>query len=151
MIYLDNGATTFPKPECVYDAVDSFNRTAAVNAGRGAYKAAREATAMIRDVKERLISLIDAKGQASVALTPSVTIALNLVIQGQKWKEGSVAYVSPYEHNAVIRPLELMKEKYGIVVKELPLADDLSIDLAATRRCSRKRRRTSWRFPRSAI
>ena len=43
MIYLDNGATTFPKPECVYDAVDDFNRNQAVNAGRGAYKAAREA------------------------------------------------------------------------------------------------------------
>lgn len=40
MIYLDNGATTFPKPECVWDAVDHFNRTAAVNAGRGAYQAA---------------------------------------------------------------------------------------------------------------
>ena len=134
MIYLDNGATTFPKPECVYDAVDDFNRNRAVNAGRGAYKAAREATAMIKDVKERLISLIDAKGQATVALTPSVTIALNLVIQGQDWKEGDVAYVSPYEHNAVIRPLELMKEKYGIVVKELPIAEDLSIDLDATKK-----------------
>ena len=43
MIYLDNGATTFPKPECVYEAMDHFARTAAVNAGRGAYKAAREA------------------------------------------------------------------------------------------------------------
>ena len=43
MIYLDNGATTFPKPECVWDAVDHFNRTTAVNAGRGAYQAARDA------------------------------------------------------------------------------------------------------------
>ena len=109
MIYLDNGATTFPKPECVYEAMDHFARTAAVNAGRGAYKAAREATAMVKDVKTALLSLIDARGQAEVALTPSVTIALNQVIQGQPWKEGMVAYVSPYEHNAVLRPLHLMK------------------------------------------
>ena len=61
MIYLDNGATTFPKPECVWDAVDHFNRTAAVNAGRGAYQAARDATAMIREVREQLISLCDAR------------------------------------------------------------------------------------------
>ena len=66
MIYLDNGATTFPKPECVWDAVDHFNRTTAVNAGRGAYQAARDATAMIREVREQLVSLCDAREQAQV-------------------------------------------------------------------------------------
>ena len=134
MIYLDNGATTFPKPECVYEAVDRFARTGAVNAGRGAYLAAREATAMIRDVKRELISLVDARGQAEAALTPSVTIALNQIIQGQRWKEGMTAYVSPYEHNAVLRPLELMRVKFGIRVEELPLKEDLSIDLEETAR-----------------
>ena len=129
MIYLDNGATTFPKPECVYEAMDLFARTGAVNAGRGAYHAARAATAMGKEVKTMLISLIDARGQAEVAFTPSATIALNQVIQGQPWKEGMSAYVSPYEHNAVLRPLELMRQKYGIKVLELPLAKDLSIDL----------------------
>ena len=49
MIYLDNAATTFPKPESVYDEMDKANRTLAVNAGRGSYKAAREATAIIDD------------------------------------------------------------------------------------------------------
>lgn len=132
LIYLDNGATTFPKPDCVYEAMDRFARTGAVNAGRGAYRAARDATAMVKAVKAQLISLIDAKGQAEVALTPSATIALNQIIQGQPWKEGMTAYVSPYEHNAVLRPLELMRQKYGIRVRELPLAEDLSIDLAAT-------------------
>ena len=129
MIYLDNGATTFPKPECVYEAMDRFARTGAVNAGRGAYHAARAATAMGKEVKTMLISLIDARGQAEVAFTPSATIALNQVIQGQAWKEGMTAYVSPYEHNAVLRPLELMRQKFGIKVMELPLAEDLSIDL----------------------
>ncbi|MBO7728282.1 MAG: aminotransferase class V-fold PLP-dependent enzyme, partial [Oscillospiraceae bacterium] len=64
MIYLDNAATTFPKPECVYTAMDAFARTSAVNAGRGAYKAAREAGEMIRETRERLISLVDAREQA---------------------------------------------------------------------------------------
>lgn len=132
MIYLDNGATTFPKPECVYEAVDRFGRTGAVNAGRGAYKAAREATAMIREVKKQLISLCDAKDQAEVALTPSVTIALNQIIFGQKWKAGMRAYVSPYEHNAVLRPLDLLRKRVGIEVIELPLKEDLSIDLEKT-------------------
>ena len=120
MIYLDNGATTFPKPECVYDAVDRFNRTAAVNAGRGAYRAAREATEMIRRVKDRLISLADAREQAEVVLTPSVTIALNQIIWGQNWKEGMNVYISPYEHNAVSRPLELVRRRERVNVRLCP-------------------------------
>ena len=52
MIYLDNAATTFPKPEAVYAAMDSYARTSAVNAGRGAYRAAREAGRMIRETRE---------------------------------------------------------------------------------------------------
>lgn len=138
MIYLDNGATTFPKPECVYDTVDTFGRTGAVNAGRGAYKAARAATEMIREVKRQLISLCDAKDQAEVVLTPSVTIALNQIICGQKWEAGMAAYVSPYEHNAVLRPLDLLRRRVGIQVIELPLRPDLSIDLEETERMFRE-------------
>ena len=48
MIYLDNAATTFPKPECVYERMDAYGRSSVVNAGRGAYRAAREANAMLR-------------------------------------------------------------------------------------------------------
>jgi len=132
MIYLDNGATTFPKPEAVYEAVDYFARHKGVNAGRGAYKSAREATAMIARVKAMLLSLIDAREQAEVAFTPSVTIALNMVINGLKWQAGDVVYVSPYEHNAVLRPLHLLKNRIGIRVLELPLDNDLSIDLNQT-------------------
>lgn len=137
MIYLDNGATTFPKPECVYEAVDTFGRTGAVNAGRGAYKAARAATEMIREVKRQLLSLCDAKDQAEVVLTPSVTVALNQIICGQKWETGMAAYVSPYEHNAVLRPLDLLRRRIGIRVIELPLKEDLSIDLEETERMFR--------------
>ena len=138
MIYLDNGATTFPKPECVYDAVDRFNRTAAVNAGRGAYRAAREATEMIRRVKDRLISLADAREQAEVVLTPSVTIALNQIIWGQNWKGGMNVYISPYEHNAVSRPLELVRRRERVNVRLLPLKEDLSVDLDETARMFRE-------------
>ena len=132
MIYLDNGATTFPKPEVVYQAMDTFARTGAVNAGRGAYAAARAADQMIKNVRAGLISLMDAREQAQVVLTPSVTIALNQIIYGQAWTENSIAYVSPYEHNSVLRPLDVLSKKIGFQVLELPLAEDLSIDLAKT-------------------
>lgn len=111
MIYLDNGATTFPKPEVVYQAMDIFARTGAVNAGRGAYAAARAADQMIKNVRTGLISLMDAREQAQVVLTPSVTIALNQIIYGQAWTEKSIAYVSPYEHNSVLRPLDVLSKK----------------------------------------
>lgn len=137
LIYLDNAATTFPKPECVYEAVDTFGRTGAVNAGRGAYQAARRATELVRQVKTALISLCDAREQAEVVLTPSVTIALNQIIGGQDWVEGMAAYVSPYEHNGVLRPLDLLRRRIGIQVIELPLTQDLAIDLEETARMFR--------------
>lgn len=132
MIYLDNAATTFPKPECVYDAVDRFNRTAAVNAGRGAYRASRDATKMIRDVKGALISMVKGRNKTNVVFTPSATIAMNQIIGGFPWTADMTAYVSPYEHNAVLRPLELFKKKVGFRIEELPLREDLSIDLEKT-------------------
>lgn len=131
MIYLDNGATTFPKPECVYETVDRFGRTAAVNAGRGAYRAGREASAMIRQVRQSLLSLCDARGQAEVVFTHSVTVALNQLILGLDWKEGDTAYVSPYEHNAVLRPLQMLKKTKGVRMEELALNPDLRLELDA--------------------
>ena len=54
MIYLDNAATSFPRPETVYQEMDRVNRTLSVNAGRGGYKAAREASGIIFDTKKML-------------------------------------------------------------------------------------------------
>lgn len=132
MIYLDNAATTFPKPECVYEAVDRYHRTAAVNAGRGAYRAGQMSTKMIRDVKNTLISMVKGKNKTNVVFTPSATIAANQIIGGFAWNADMTVYVSPYEHNAVLRPLEMFRKKAGFRVKELPLAEDLSIDLEKT-------------------
>ena len=120
-IYLDNGATTYPKPESVYKAMDDVSRNLAVNAGRGSYKLAREATELIDETREKLLNLVNGKGQMNVVLTPSATISANLIIQGMDWEKGDVCYVSPYEHNAIMRPLHLMKEKYQIEIVQLPL------------------------------
>lgn len=139
MIYLDNGATTFPKPECVYETVDHFGRTAAVNAGRGAYRAGREASAMIRQVRQSLLSLCDARGQAEVVFTHSVTVALNQLVLGLDWKEGDTAYVSPYEHNAVLRPLHMLEKTKGVQMEELALTSDLRLDPDAIREQFRAR------------
>lgn len=129
MIYLDNAATTFPKPEPVYAAMDQCARGAAVNAGRGNYRLAREAAKTVKNVKRDLLSLCNARGLAEVIFTPSATVAINQIVQGYVWKKGDVAYVSPYEHNAVTRSLYLMKNRFGIELREMPLKKDLSVDL----------------------
>ena len=129
MIYLDNAATTFPKPERVYDALEVANRELSFNAGRGSYKAARDASAVIDDTKKRLRSLLHATGYADVVFTPSVTHALNQVLNGLDLTGNSVIYVSPYEHNAVARTVYQLSVNSGASVKMLPLTKDLQIDL----------------------
>ncbi len=134
MVYLDNAATTYPKPECVYDAVDRYNRCSAVNAGRSAYRKAIEANEMIRDTKAELLRLCNAEKDAVVVLAPSATVALNQIIHGQKWDSGKNAYVSFYEHNSVMRPLARARELHGFQIRAIPHhREDLSLDLEATR------------------
>ena len=132
MIYLDNASTTFPKPEQVYLEMDKVNRTLAVNAGRGSYKAAREATHIIEDTKEMLLQLFHAEGIADICFTPSVTHAINLVLTGIGFDSTSVVYVTPYEHNAVARPLKMLQNKYGFSVEFIPITEELRIDLEKT-------------------
>ena len=129
MVYLDNAATTFPKPEMVYSSMDKANRELAVNAGRGSYKLARKASELISDTKQRLRDLIHADISTSVVFSPSITIALNQVINGLNFSKNSIVYVSPYEHNAVARTVHKASEKNGFQVKQLPLDEGYEIDI----------------------
>lgn len=124
MIYLDNAATTFPKPENVYQKVDWANRNLAVNAGRGSYKVARQATKLIDETRDMLVKLVHGVGVENVILTPSATIALHMVLQGLDLKKGDTVYVSPYEHNAVARTLQKIADEKEIMIKELPICPE---------------------------
>ncbi len=127
MIYLDNAATAYPKPESVYTEMDKVNRTLAYNAGRGSYKGASSAQNLIHKLKDKISGLVHAVGYDSF-LTPSATIALNEIIGGITWSKDDRVYVTPFEHNAVVRPLYHMKEKYDFDICEMPLDKDLNID-----------------------
>lgn len=129
MIYLDNAATTFPKPENVYKAMDKANRELAFNAGRGSYKVAREVTKLIDDTKYHLLKLLHAPPSAKVYFSPSITIALNQILNGIELIEGDNIYISPYEHNAVVRTLYTIQRHKNINIIHLPLKENLSIDL----------------------
>lgn len=131
IVYLDNAATTYPKPEAVYKAMDEANRFYAVNAGRGSYAMARKASALIADTKCKIRNLIYADANIAVVFSPSITIALNQIINGYRWKDGDCIYVSPYEHNAVARTLNYLSKKRRVIIKELPLEPETNeIDLS---------------------
>lgn len=133
MIYLDNAATTFPKPESVYVAMDKANRELGINAGRGSYKLAREASELIADTKRRLRDLVHADIDSAVVFSPSITVALNQVIHGIGFNKNSIVYVSPYEHNAVARTIHNVSKKIGFKVKLLPIDSGYEIDLDKTK------------------
>ncbi len=133
MIYLDNAATTYPKPESVYQKMDWANRRLAVNAGRGLYKTGQEASSLIEETRKKLIKAVHGIGVEVAVLTPSATISLNIILNGLPFLRGDVVYVSPYEHNAVARTLHRISQEKGIRIEELPLKENLEIDLAKTK------------------
>lgn len=121
MIYLDNAATTFPKPEYVYQTMDYMARNGAVNAGRGSYNIAQKANSIIEETRNLIIDLAGALPTVQVIFSPSITIAMNQIIYGYRWKEKDVIYVSPYEHNAVARTLNYLSKKINVTISELPI------------------------------
>lgn len=127
-IYLDNAATTFPKSEKVYEALDKANRMLAVNAGRGSYALARQASNIIAETKNEIKKLAQADDVAEVVFTASATLACNQIFGGLEWKKEDVVYVSPYEHNAVMRVLHSLQKKYGFEIEELAI-DEKSLEL----------------------
>ena len=119
MIYLDNAATTYPKPEEVYEKMDMLTREMSVNAGRGSYELARKATGVINGTRAKIADFFGAEDVNDVVFASSATEAANRVLSGYDFKENMTVYVSPYEHNAVMRTLEAVRKKTGIQIKLL--------------------------------
>lgn len=119
MVYLDNAATTYPKPDEVYAALDFANRNFAFNAGRGSYDSAKKTFRMIQETRREIADFVSAD-ENNVVFTSSATEALNLIINGLDFTEGDTVYISPFEHNAIVRPLHNLVKTKGINVKTLP-------------------------------
>ncbi|MBR5544537.1 MAG: aminotransferase class V-fold PLP-dependent enzyme [Clostridia bacterium] len=109
MIYLDNSATTYPKPECVVEAVKKSFVNYGSNAGRGAYTMAIDTTEQIFECRQKIADFFNADDVENVVFTYNCTTALNMAIKGVA-KQNSHFIISDLEHNAVLRPLEKMKQ-----------------------------------------
>ena len=109
MIYFDNAATSFPKPEQVYKTLDECARGYSVNVGRGQYELSDTATIIVEKTREKLLKYFYAR-TAKVVFTPSATIAINQVLRGIDYKNIKNIYISPFEHNAVYRTLNYLQK-----------------------------------------
>ncbi len=116
MIYLDNGATSFPKPQAVSQAVARALEQGA-NPGRGGYGAAMEAGNLVLNCREAAGRLFHCKPE-QVVLTGNCTQGLNIAI-GSLIKEGDRVLISGFEHNAVVRPLYARKADLRIAGRRL--------------------------------
>ena len=140
MAYFDNAATTFPKPQCVYDFMDSFYRNNGGSAGRGSHALSLSAGKLISDTRKRLQEILHCQNK-EIIFTPTATIALNMILQGiiasatlnnrnrnTDGERSRTVYISPFEHNAVTRVLNHFEQKGSIKVNVLPVQKNLSYD-----------------------
>ncbi len=117
--YYDHGATSFPKPESVGLAMIAFIDGVGGTYGRSAYTQAQDASRLIFETRERLARLVGASDSSRVVFTLNATHALNIAIQSFA-RDGGKVLVSPLEHNAVMRPLEMMAGRTGLEIETLP-------------------------------
>ncbi len=110
MIYLDNSATSFPKPKCVIDAVNESMMMYG-NYGRSSYEMALKTTEKVYDCRKKVAKFFNVSTER-VIFTNNCTMALNMAIKGLAFN-GCHFVISDLEHNAVLRPLEALK-KCGI-------------------------------------
>jgi cysteine desulfurase/selenocysteine lyase len=104
IIYLDNGATSFPKPEEVYAYMDFFYRNFGVNPGRSGYDLCLETGAVIDDTRKMLTEFFNGTDPDRLCFSHNSTDALNLIISGML-QPGDHAITTTIEHNSVLRPL----------------------------------------------
>jgi len=115
MIYLDNSATTFPKPNVVYDFMCSFYREHGVNPGRSGFDAAIETEEVVLNTRKMLTGLFNGDDPNQLTFSYNASDSLNMVIQGLAQK-GDHVITTMLEHNSVLRPLYHLQMDGSIAV-----------------------------------
>jgi len=118
MIYLDNAATSFPKPEPVYLALDKFARTQLANPGRSGHRMATEAERTLDDTRHALNRFFNGEDPKRWVFTLNCTDALNIAIKGTV-KPGDHVITSDLEHNSISRPLRALEHRGVITLTRL--------------------------------
>jgi cysteine desulfurase family protein len=119
MVFLDNSATSYPKPESVYAFMDQFYRRAGVNPGRSGYDLCMEAGELLDQTRKLLAGFFNGGNPNRLCFCYNATDALNLIIFGLL-REGDHAITTTLEHNSVLRPLFHLSQEQGVEVDYVP-------------------------------
>lgn len=133
MTYLDNAATSFPKPEAVYQALDRFARTDLANPGRAGHKMALAAERALDDCRHLLNQLFHGEAPERFVFTLNCTDALNMAFKGVL-NQGDHVITTDLEHNSVSRPLRAMELAGHITLTRLMADSGGTLDPDAVRR-----------------
>lgn len=117
-VYLDNAATSFPKPEAVYEAVDDAMRRVGVGPGRGGHRRSIEATRIVFEARESVAALLGVTDSSRLVFTHSATEALNLAVLGLL-TSGDHVVTTTMEHNSLVRPLHMAANR-GVELTRVP-------------------------------
>lgn len=126
-VFLDNAATSNPKPEAVKQAMMDYLCNIGASPGRGGYSLSLEAGGIVFEAREAICNLFNAPSEDQVIFTPNVTYALNLALQGLL-KPSDHVITTGMEHNSVIRPLRTLEEKRQVKVTVVPCDSEGRLD-----------------------
>jgi cysteine desulfurase/selenocysteine lyase len=127
MIYLDNAATSWPKPPEVLKAMVDVLERAGGNPGRSGHRLSIEAARVMYDARENIARFFNSGDPTRIIFTSNATHAMNIVLRGLL-KPGDRVVTSSMEHNAVMRPLRSL-EKRGLILDVVPCASDGMLDV----------------------
>lgn len=125
MIYLDNAATSWPKPESVYQTMGDFLRTKGGNPGRGSHSLAFAGMEAVEETRMLAARLINAPKKDRVIFTFNCTDALNLGLKGLL-RQGNHVITSCIEHNSIVRPLNKLARQ-GVRVTKIPPSKETGV------------------------
>src|SRR5262245_7635008 len=126
-IYLDNAATSWPKPHSVYQAVDRYLRELGAPAGRSTYREATDAERLARQARRRVAELVGSPDPRRVIFTSNGTDSLNLALQGLL-RPGDHVITSVVEHNSVLRPLRHLETTRQVTVDRVGCSQEGVVD-----------------------
>jgi cysteine desulfurase/selenocysteine lyase len=118
-IYLDNAATSWPKPDAVYDAVDRFQREVGAPNGRSSYREAQISNRIIERTRQGVAELIGVENSSHIVFGFNGTDVLNIAIRGVV-RPGDHVVTTVCDHNSVLRPLRDLHESANVAVTYVP-------------------------------
>lgn len=127
MIYLDNAATTFPKPKIVKNALVEFLENYGANARSSGHDMSIKSGRIIFETREKIANLVNLQDVLKVIFTSNATHSINIILHGILQKNDKVV-CSPYEHNSTIRVLKFLEKKLNLDIEFLKLNKHLQID-----------------------